>query len=405
MLAFQRIVLQRYPGTGTGGISRGCEIGGQSEHKEGRAWDWGVNAAYASDRAKVQDLFDWLLAEDRYGNDAAMAKRLGIMYVIWNRKIWGSWGGWSTYCVQKPRGCIDPEDKDLRHPHTDHVHFSMSWAGAKMQTTYWNPERSMLAGIAAHPNYGYWELGRNGSVASYGTDWYGSKSDVFLDKPAAAIASTVSGYGYWIVTKGGRVFPFGDARNRGQLTGKRLTVVDIEPTASGNGYWLLAKSGRVFPFGDAGNLGGAKESGATFAGMASTPSGLGYWLFAASGNVYAYGDAQDLGGLADEHLDGLVVGGDNHGGDGYWLVTEHGRVESFGAASSLGSPKDVASPIVGFTTNSAGTGYWLLSAKGKVMSFGEATTVETSRALSGRLPTSMQIRSILGDPAHEHGTG
>ena len=49
----------------------------------------------------------------------------------------------------------------------------------------------MLAGIAAHPSYGYWELGSNGSVASYGAGWYGSKSDVFLDKPAAAIASTV----------------------------------------------------------------------------------------------------------------------------------------------------------------------------------------------------------------------
>ena len=402
MLAFQRIVLGRYPGTGTGGISRGCEIGGQSEHKEGRAWDWGVNASLASDRATVQDLFDWLLADDRYGNEAALAKRFGIMYIIWNRKIWGSWGGWSTYCVQKPRGCVDPEDKDLRHPHTDHVHFSMSWAGAKMQTTYWNPERSMLAGIAAHPGYGYWELGRNGSVASYGTGWYGSKADVFLDKPAAAIAPTSSGYGYWIVTKGGRVFPFGDARNRGQLTGKRLAVVDIEVTPSGNGYWLVAKSGRVFAYGDAENLGGAKEAGAAFAGMASTPTGLGYWLFATTGNVYAYGDAQDLGGLADQAPSSPIVGGDNYGGMGYWLVTETGQVAAFGAAPSLGDLDRTASPLVGFTTNSGGTGYWLLTAMGKVMSFGEAATVATSRSLSARLPSDAQVRDILGDQAHEH---
>ena len=119
--------LSRAPGPAA---SAAVQIGGQSEHKEGRAWDWGVNAGSESDRKKVQDLFDWLLAEDDYGNDAAMAKRFGIMYIIWNRKIWGSWGGWSTYCVQKPRGCIDPDDKDLRHPHTDHVHFSMSRAGA-----------------------------------------------------------------------------------------------------------------------------------------------------------------------------------------------------------------------------------------------------------------------------------
>lgn len=375
MLAFRRIVMARYPSTGLGGISRACNIGGQSEHKEGRAWDWGVNASFASHRAIVNDLLGWLLAEDRYGNEAAMAKRFGIMYIIWNKRIWGSWGGWSTYCVQKPRGCIDPEDKGLRSPHTDHVHFSMSRAGAQMKTTFWNKDRSMLAAVAAHPAYGYWELGRNGGVASYGTGWYGSKSDVFLDKPAAAMASTASGYGYWIVTKSGRVFPFGDARNRGQLTGKQVTVVDIEPTPSGNGYWLLAKSGRVFAYGDAVNKGGAMESGSTFAGMASTPTGLGYWLFAANGNVFAFGDAADLGGLANDGLNAPVIGGDNFGATGYWLATAGGRVAAFGDAPKLGSPDSVNAPVVGFSTNPAATGYWVMTERGRLWSFGEAASL------------------------------
>ena len=138
--------------------------------------------------------------------------------------------------------------------------------------------------------------------------------------------------------------------------------------------------------------------------MASTPTGLGYWLFAATGNVYAFGDAQDLGGLADQNLGSPIVGGDNYGGAGYWLVTDDGRVAPFGAAPSHGDPKQVASPIVGFTTDSDGTGYWLLSAKGKVMAFGDATTIDTLRALSGRLPSSAQVRSIMGDPVHEHGS-
>ncbi|MEA2452413.1 MAG: hypothetical protein QOG04_1123 [Actinomycetota bacterium] len=372
MLAFRRIVMAHYPNTGLGGISRACNVGGQSEHKEGRAWDWGVNAAYSTDRAIVKDMFSWLLAEDRYGNDAAMAKRFGIMYVIWNHRIWGSWGGWSTYCVPKPRGCVDPEDGGARDPHTSHVHFSMSRDGAQMRTTFWNRDRSMLAGVVSHPNYGYWELGRNGGVASYGTGWYGSKSDTFLDKPAAAMASTVSGYGYWIVTKGGRVFPFGDARNRGQLTDKQIAVVDIEPTPSGNGYWLLAKSGRVFAYGDASKKGGAQDSGGTFAGMASTPTGLGYWLFGTNGNVVAYGDATDLGGLANDNLTAPVIAGDNFGASGYWLATANGRVAAFGDAPDLGQPKDVNAPVVGFATNQLGTGYWVMTEKGKLWSFGEA---------------------------------
>jgi hypothetical protein len=377
MLAFRRIVMARFPTTGLGGISRACNVGGQSEHKEGRAWDWGVNASYPSHRELVQKLFDWLFAEDRYGNDGAMAKRFGIMYVIWNHKIWGSWGGWDTYCVPKPRGCVDPDDGGLRSPHTDHVHFSMSRNGAQMKTTFWNKERSMLAAVAAHPAYGYWELGRNGGVASYGTGWYGSKSDVFLDKPAATMTSTTSGYGYWIVTKSGRVFPFGDAKNRGQLTGKQITVVDLETTPTGKGYWLLAKSGRVFAYGDAANKGGAMENGSTFAGMASTPTGLGYWLFATNGNVFAYGDASDHGGLANDGLNAPVIGGDNFGSTGYWLATAGGRVAAFGDAPSLGQPETVNAPVVSFASNTSGAGYWLMTERGKLWSFGDAPALGT----------------------------
>jgi hypothetical protein len=41
---FMDLVLAAYPSTGNLGISRDCGIGGTSEHKEGRAWDWAVSA-------------------------------------------------------------------------------------------------------------------------------------------------------------------------------------------------------------------------------------------------------------------------------------------------------------------------------------------------------------------------
>ena len=55
-----------------------------------------------------------------------MARRLGIMYVIFDHRIWGSYAdeqGWRPYTGASP--------------HTDHVHFSLSWAGAWARTSYW----------------------------------------------------------------------------------------------------------------------------------------------------------------------------------------------------------------------------------------------------------------------------
>jgi hypothetical protein len=143
LLAFQDLLEATYPDSTWFGISRGCDIGGTSEHKEGRAMDWSRDATDPAQRKTVAELFEWMFAEDEYGNENAMARRLGIMYIIWNRRMWSSWDQeWEVYCVQKRKVCRDPDDKSVVHPHADHVHFSFGWAGAKMQTSYWNPELS-----------------------------------------------------------------------------------------------------------------------------------------------------------------------------------------------------------------------------------------------------------------------
>jgi hypothetical protein len=121
VVEFQKLVLATYPCTGSYGIVRGCGVGGQSEHKEGRAWDWKVQ--YPSQAAS--SLLNWLLATDEHGNKHAMARRFGVMYMVWNRKMWRAYrpgDGWQPYSGS--------------NPHTDHVHFSFSWPGAKEQTTY-----------------------------------------------------------------------------------------------------------------------------------------------------------------------------------------------------------------------------------------------------------------------------
>ncbi|MEU9874043.1 hypothetical protein AB0C87_40000 [Actinomadura sp. NPDC048021] len=126
--AFRDLVLAAYPETHDLGISRECGRGGPSEHKEGRAWDWGVDVHTQAHIAA--DLIDWLLATDRHGNPHALARRFGIMYMIWNRRMWEAYrpdAGWRPYTGD--------------NPHTNHVHFSFNWAGARKETTWWTASR------------------------------------------------------------------------------------------------------------------------------------------------------------------------------------------------------------------------------------------------------------------------
>jgi len=144
-LALRQLVLAAYPGTGDSGIVRACSVGGASEHKEGRAWDWRVTTSNPTHVAQVADFTRWLLAPDEYGSTAAMARRLGIMYMIWDGKIWKSYQaakGWQPY--------------NGASPHTDHVHISLSWAGAYARTSYWtgtvSPTMYAPAKAAASPS-------------------------------------------------------------------------------------------------------------------------------------------------------------------------------------------------------------------------------------------------------------
>jgi uncharacterized cupin superfamily protein len=121
-----RDLLRAAYGRPDSGISRDCASGGQSEHKEGRALDYPFNVNNSGENAQANDVLNWLLATDRHGNAHALARRLGIMYIIWNRRIWESYNpgaGWQSYTGA--------------NPHTDHIHFSFGWPGANRQTTWW----------------------------------------------------------------------------------------------------------------------------------------------------------------------------------------------------------------------------------------------------------------------------
>jgi hypothetical protein len=109
------------------GITRPCD-GTVSEHHEGRALDWGMDYRNAAMRADGKAVLSWLFATDSYGNKHAVARRLGIMYVIWNKQIYGSWNDYKPApyaCGTDPTAC-----------HVNHMHFSFDWPGARAQTSF-----------------------------------------------------------------------------------------------------------------------------------------------------------------------------------------------------------------------------------------------------------------------------
>ena len=121
-----RDLLNATYGQHSSGISRACNSSEVSEHEEGRALDYMLNVNNAKQRAVATDITTWLLATDRHGNRHANARRLGVMYMIWNRRIWSAARaseGWRRYSGASA--------------HTDHIHISLSWAGARRQTTWW----------------------------------------------------------------------------------------------------------------------------------------------------------------------------------------------------------------------------------------------------------------------------
>ena len=136
-----RLVLSTYPGTRSGGIVRDCRIGGRSEHKEGRAWDWSVDVSFGPDAAAADAFLGWLLATDASGERYANARRLGVMYVVWDRRIWRAYEpGWTAYSGASP--------------HRTHMHISLSRAGAAGTTSFWTGRSGSGAAGRVGPSVG-----------------------------------------------------------------------------------------------------------------------------------------------------------------------------------------------------------------------------------------------------------
>lgn len=131
-----RWVVRRFGG-GIVSEGRACDRkdGPTSEHQTGQALDWSADADRRADRRRVHDFLHLLFATDRHGNADAAARRMGVMYVIWDDQIYSAWNGFhperylNSACTSRRR-C----SQTLRH--RDHVHVSLDLRGARGRTSW-----------------------------------------------------------------------------------------------------------------------------------------------------------------------------------------------------------------------------------------------------------------------------
>ena len=118
-------------------IPRACDVGGQSEHKEGRALDWMSTARKPQQRANAETFLAWLLGPDQFGRPYGNAMRLGVMYIGWNDRIWRGYDikrGWTEL-----KGCFStPSSGSDTVCHRNHIHISLTWDGASGRTSFWD---------------------------------------------------------------------------------------------------------------------------------------------------------------------------------------------------------------------------------------------------------------------------
>ena len=235
---------------------------------------------------------------------------------------------------------------------------------------------------------GYWLLGRDGGVFSFGTAaFHGSTGGMRLNRPVVGLAPTAHGEGYWLVAADGGIFSFGDAPFFGSTGALKLKapVVGMAPTPSGQGYWLVASDGGIFTFGDAGFFGstGALQLRAPVVGMAPTPGGRGYWLVASDGGIFSFGDAPFFGSTGGRALAAPIIGMTRSStGDGYTLVARDGATFVFGDARAPGdaTTPGLSNPVSALTATSD-DGVLLATSSGEVVALRAARFCGSARSL------------------------
>ena len=124
IVAIMDVIRRTYPAYTSFGTLRACSTTSPSGHQEGRALDWMVDSRVPAQKAAADAFIGWLLATDAYGNENAMARRLGVMYLIYDSWMWRAYD-------------LTRHTAPAGDPHIDHIHLSLGWPGALAQTSFY----------------------------------------------------------------------------------------------------------------------------------------------------------------------------------------------------------------------------------------------------------------------------
>lgn len=106
-------------------------------------------------------------------------------------------------------------------PTDDFIRMIHNAAGEPIHQEVRQTLNAPIVGIIARPQGdGYWEVGADGGIYSYGAAaFHGSLGNTKLNAPIVGGASTETGEGYWLVAQDGGIFAFGDAEFLGAASG------------------------------------------------------------------------------------------------------------------------------------------------------------------------------------------
>ena len=352
-------------------------------HDTGVLWEIDVNG---DNRADYKAFF--LYADGRVQGDVTDPN---LRSVCAADPLWDAAN--QSYAVGFPPGCIgDPASFNYTSFMLYGTDFTTSSDGAPDSLGFVGPVKRGGGAPAPAPapppgptpvncagGAGYWLLGRDGGVFSFGTaPFYGSTGNIRLNQPVVGMTRAPVGKGYWFVAADGGIFAYGPNAGFFGSTGSiRLAqpIVGMATTPTGKGYWLVARDGGLFAFGDAGFFGSrGGQPGAPIIGMGTTPTGKGYWLASSDGSVYAFGDAKFHGAAVGRAGNSFVAFAARPQGDGYWFVTIDGAVHGFGAAPYRGGRNGKpGAPIAGAASSANGGGYRLVATDGSVYTYGASS--------------------------------
>jgi hypothetical protein len=128
-------------GGGYGTIARSCAGSSRSEHKEARAFDWILDATDPAEKALADAMLEEVLAPDDTGQPHALARRMGIMYIIWDDRMYAAYDGFVAKRYLSS-GCRTRRTCSPTLRHRDHVHVSLTRRGAKGRTSWYYAQAS-----------------------------------------------------------------------------------------------------------------------------------------------------------------------------------------------------------------------------------------------------------------------